>query len=229
MCAFELFLSVDPSLGRVDYSLLSDQTLMEMLYGGFDEETKRKFQDKEGMFLDVCKWVGVKCDANERVVEIKHQGRIRGSLQLSRLPSEVTCINISRNDLEGSIDLSNLPPNIEQIHLERNHLTGSVDLTKLPENVGILNLTKNCLSGSLELAQLPRSMRFLFIFDNQFSGSFIATNLPKTLCGIFATDNQFNPIAVVDSQTTAQIRLGDSGVTSVVDENGNEKVEGIFL
>ena len=28
MCALPLFLSVDPSLGRVDYSLLSDQTLM---------------------------------------------------------------------------------------------------------------------------------------------------------------------------------------------------------
>ena len=42
MCPFQLFLSVDPNLGRADYASFSDQTLMEMLYEGFGERTKRE-------------------------------------------------------------------------------------------------------------------------------------------------------------------------------------------
>ena len=33
--------------------------------------------------------------------------------------------------------------------------------------------------------------------------------------------NQFNPIAVIESQINALISLGESGVTSAVDEHGN--------
>ena len=54
MCALEIFLSVDPSLGRVDYSLLSDQTLMEMLFEGFTDKARKQCQDNDGMYLDVC-------------------------------------------------------------------------------------------------------------------------------------------------------------------------------
>ena len=70
MCAFQLFLSVDPSLGRVDYNSLSDQTLMEMLIEGFDEETKRRYQDSHEMYLNVCELSCVVCDDDERVIEI---------------------------------------------------------------------------------------------------------------------------------------------------------------
>ena len=49
MCAFQLLLNVDPSLGRVNYSLMSDQTLMEMLIEGFDDGTKKEYQDDDGM------------------------------------------------------------------------------------------------------------------------------------------------------------------------------------
>ena len=62
MCAFQLLVSVDPSLGRLDYSLLSDQTLMEMLIESFDDETKKKYQDGQGMYLDICEWPKIKCD-----------------------------------------------------------------------------------------------------------------------------------------------------------------------
>ena len=67
MCAFQLLLSVDPSLGRVDHSLLSDQTLMEMLFDGFDDKTKNKYKDNNGMYLDVCKWSRITCDDDHRV------------------------------------------------------------------------------------------------------------------------------------------------------------------
>ena len=48
MCDFELLLSVDPSLGRVDCSLLADQTLMEMLIEGFDDKPKKSTKTTMG-------------------------------------------------------------------------------------------------------------------------------------------------------------------------------------
>ena len=39
--AFQLIASVDSPLGRVNFSLLSDQTLMEMFIGDFGDENKK--------------------------------------------------------------------------------------------------------------------------------------------------------------------------------------------
>ena len=54
LCARMLLQSVDPALGRLDYDSLSDQALMEMLFGGLIDESKRRYQDKHRMLLDVC-------------------------------------------------------------------------------------------------------------------------------------------------------------------------------
>ena len=54
MCVLQLFLSVDPSFGRLEYRLMSDQALMEILIEGFGDETMKKCTDNNGMYLDVC-------------------------------------------------------------------------------------------------------------------------------------------------------------------------------
>ena len=180
MCAFALFLSVDPSLGRVDYKLLSDQTLMEMLIEGFDDETKKRYQDYEGMYRDVCKWSCIKCDDSGRVIEII----------------------MDDEDLGGSLELCYVPPKVKVLNINwwlGSRLTGPVDLTHLPEGMESLCLKNNRLSGSL-----------------------VIKNVPQWLDIIDLRGNQFNAIAVVDAKTNATIQLKDSGVTSVVDENGKE-------
>ena len=96
MCVFQVLLSADPSLGRLDYSLLSDQTLMEMLIEKFDDETKKEYQGKHGMYKDVCEWECVECDDHEEVVEIDINSRyVSGSLDLCYVPPKVNLINIS--------------------------------------------------------------------------------------------------------------------------------------
>ena len=54
MYSLWIFLTVDSSLGKVDYNSFSDQTLMEILFNGFDDETKKKYQNNDGTYLDVC-------------------------------------------------------------------------------------------------------------------------------------------------------------------------------
>ena len=80
MFLLTLLQAVDTDLGRVDHSSFSDQTLMEMLFEGFDGDTRKRCQDAEGVYLDVCKWKSVECNTEERVITITHAQWKSGSL-----------------------------------------------------------------------------------------------------------------------------------------------------
>ena len=295
MCSFEILVSVDPSLGRLEYSLLSDQTLMEMLIEGFDDDTKKMYQDNHGMYLDVCEWSCVTCDDEQRATEISMlSNSVNGSLELRHLPPKVQFCNIfsfssnrltgeidsaqlprgmksltlinnqitgeiklaqlpegmkqldlrsnqltggidltqmpegmkqlslQNNQLTGEIDLTQLPEGMSGLYLENNQLTGEVDLTQLPGGLYSLNLGDNQLSGEIDLTQLPDGMNSLLLYNNELSGSLVIKGLPANINTIDAGGNYFNAIAVVDSQSHAAIDLEESGVMSVVDENGRE-------
>ena len=100
MCFLVHLLGVDPSLGRVDYASFTDQTLMELLYEGFDEETKQRYKTIEGIYIHLWLWECLHDDGHGRVVRIKDCGHeIGGSLQLSFLPPKVREVNISMNRL----------------------------------------------------------------------------------------------------------------------------------
>ena len=240
-----LLSSIDPTLGRVDRDAFSDQILMEMFIGGLAEETKQRYQAADGTYPDVCNWAFVKCDADERVIAIMKYGRSTGSLQLAYIPSKLKelhmglqkltgsvdltqlpesmeTLNLNGNQLTGSIDLAHLPGRIREISLCRNRLTGSADLTHLPGSMTMLYLSHNQLSGSLCFDRLPAGMRFLILHYNAFTGPFIVVPLPASITHIKANRNQFSSTAVVDSRTNAFIKLSDSGVTLVIDENGNK-------
>ena len=278
MCASQLFLSMDPSLGRVDCSLMSDQTLMEMLLEGLDEETKKEYQDSEGMYLDVCTWPCVTCDDNERVIGIRitrfylngllelcyvppkvkvleivvfDSSGLTGSIDLARLPDGVEELDLRSHKLTGEIDFTQLPDGMERLYLNNNQLTGEIDLTQLPDGMKCLYLSNNRLTGGIDLTHLPNGMQNLFLSNNDLTGEVDLTNLPDSMEGlsldhnqlsgslvikmmkrwisISARRNQFNAVAVVDSETRAPINLQESGVTSVVDENGREQDMHRFL
>ena len=222
-------LTADPNLGRVDYGSFSDQTLMEMFFEGFDEETKRRRQDTERVYLDVCKSKGVECDREARVIKLTMSKCKSGSLQLRHLPPKFQCLLMSYGGLTGSIDLAALPQGMQVLTVASNKLTGSVDLAHLPQNLRYLGLVFNRFEGSIDLTQLPQGMKCLYLNNNRFSGCFNATHLPSNLGIIYATGNQFSATAFVDTQTEAKITLNHCGVTSVVDENGSPKLKGVSL
>ena len=203
MCALQIILSADPSLGRVDYSLLSDQVLMELLIDGFDDETKKMYQDDHGMYLVVCEWRGIRCDQDERVVEVW----------------------IDSTNVVGSLELCYAPPKMQEVYIRsgyKSKLTGSVDFTCLPEGMKELYLHNNQLTGEVNLTQLPDGMKVLNLQNNQLSGSLVLKRLPPSLRLINVRGNSFNAAAVIDSEARTDVYLQGSGVTSVVDENGKE-------
>ena len=69
---------------------------MEMLIDGFDDETKKRYKDSEGMYLDVCKWSLIKCDDDEKVIHIGIDNEnLSGSVALRYIPPKVIIVNIS--------------------------------------------------------------------------------------------------------------------------------------
>ena len=194
MCACAIFLGIDTSLGRVDYSLLSDQTLMEMLIRGFDDESQKEFQDNDGMHLDVCKWSCIKCDDDERVVEIdKNNEDLSGSIEISYVPPKVKVLIITSwrtSQLSGSADFTHLPEGMEDMRLNNNELTGNIDLTHLPIEMKDLRLNKNQLTGEIDLTHLPYGVELLFLNGNQFTGEIDLTHLPERISQLTLNNNQ---------------------------------------
>ena len=201
---------------------------MEMLFEVCDENSKRYYKDKSGMYLDVCEWECVVCDADKRVIQIEIC-ELSGSIQLSYLPPNATWVDISTGQLEGSIDVTKLPPKMCIFSLEKNLLSGTADLSQLPQSMEKFHIHSNQFSGSVDLAHLPDRLMHFSIKNNQLTGSFIATSLPRNLVGFFAGGNNFEAVAVVDSKTDARIDLRESGVKSAVDESGRPKVQGVEL
>ena len=273
MCALQIILTVDPTLGRADYSSFSDQALMEMLLDGFDENTKQTYQDSDGAYLDVCEWSRMKCDADLRVTEIfvfsdcasgsldlryvppkvkvleiqPTQGkskltgsvdltglpggmeflclissRLTGEIDLTRLPEHIFRIDLTDNQLTGEIDLTQLPGGVKQLSLDMNRLTGEIDLTHLPARMYHLNLQNNRFTGEVDLTHLPEKMSYLYLNRNEFCGSLVIKCLPPGIRCINAQSNKFGDVALVDSEVHADINLRGSGVTSIVDENGEK-------
>ena len=68
---FQLCISVDPSLGRLDYASLSDQTRMEIMFSELKEPLHWAIHDHNFEVRDACDWTGVKCDSDGNVTYFK--------------------------------------------------------------------------------------------------------------------------------------------------------------
>ena len=190
-----MILSVDPSLGRVDCSLMSDQTLMEMLIDGFDDKTQKKYQEYDETYINVCIWPCITCDEDERVIEINMDSiNIIGSIQLCYVPPSVKDLKIRNRwrpgKLSGSIDLSQLPEGMQLLDLQHNQLTGEIDLTQLPNGMEFLSLFDNHLAGKVDLAHLPYKIQYLFLENNKLTGDIDLTKLPDGIQLLKLGNNQ---------------------------------------
>ena len=242
MCIALFVQTADNHLGRVDFASLSDQTLMEMLVEGFSERIKKKFQDKNGMFRDACEWKGVKCDGENNVTAIKKIAR-RAPISLEYIPLNVKLFEMYTAELTGTLETSGLPRHLERFAIGGNGFTGTVNFPEFPRDLQLISLYLNKFSGSAILDVLPRSLETLAFQKNNFSGSLCLTNIPPRLkhinasgnvftgdfilqsvpndeTDIKASENCFSPTSVV-SKSICRLFLCKSGVTSVVDEEGN--------
>ena len=198
-----------------------------ILIEDFADEIKKQYEGDDGMYPDVCKWSDVTCDADESVVsmEIDSQ-KVNGSIDVCNVPPKVKVREMQptqgKSKLTGSVDLTGLSGEIEYVCLDINRLTGEVDLTRLPRGMVHLSLPDNRFTGEIDLTQLPDEMGHLYLSFNQLNGLLFMWNLPPKMISIDLQGNFFNAIAVVNAEIHSKIHLQGSGVTAVVDRNGEK-------
>ena len=235
-------LTADPDLGRVDLFSFSDQTLMEMVIADFPDGDKATYQDDEGQFLDVCDWLGLKCDAAKRVEGIRYAfenkpielryipssvktitmpiSSLSGTLETAALPEILEVLSMGDNKLRGTVDFTHLPSRIQEFSIYGNRFTGSAVLDSLPESLETMWIQDNTFSGTLCLTKLPPKIRVLDVSRNSFTGEFRLENPPVKLTNNFRAGlNGFSEIAIVPKDFA--VSLTKSGVTAVVDAEGN--------
>ena len=210
-----LLLSIDPSLGRLDYDSLSDQALMEMLADSLGEKYRSVYQDQNGNYDDVCEWYGVKC-VNDRVVRFQRtkatcsepqckfewipplvtyfsftESRLRGTLDLAVLPRGLVDLYLRINALHGTLNFQAFPPKIANVSIHTNEFSGKCALPDLPDSLVCFHAFRNKFSGEISLRNLPSSLKQLNLSENALTGEIHIAALPQGITRLDLTENLF--------------------------------------
>ena len=198
---FEL-LTADPMLSRVDASSLTDQTRMEILISGLDENCRAYFCDDNGDFMHACRWLGVTCTppVNGSITRINwnDEDTFAGELNLSFLPTILKYFGVEKHPMlgvkrgfNGSLETSALPLCLDTLTLGNNDFSSTVNFTALPKSLTGLFLAMNQFFGSADLTRLPKNLTDIDISMNQFSGEICLDTLPQELSAINISGNSF--------------------------------------
>ena len=205
-------LSIDPSIGRFDYTSLSDQARMEMLIEGMDTRDKEKYQDQN---LDVCEWENIRC-TDDRVTYINLASAgfndeqfpfwyipphvknfkavscsLHGTLSSSDLPRDLLHFAVSHNKLHGALNFKAFPQNLERLKIKYNSFHGSLVLADLPRTLRVFFANNNKFSGEISLNDLPPALKLLYLWENALTGSINIERLPESIQEIDFSGNSF--------------------------------------
>mmetsp|Transcript_6853 Transcript_6853/g.10373 ORF Transcript_6853/g.10373 Transcript_6853/m.10373 type:complete len:205 (-) Transcript_6853:61-675(-) len=180
-----IFHCAESTLGRIDKSTLSQQTLMELVVEGITN-TKRicgdgdnptpiaEWNGIEYSFFNMPHRWGVTFDASGNVTVITFTSlSLQGSIQLEWLPISTTECAFAYNSLSGTLNLENLPDSLRELDLCHNMFVGTVNLTKLPHGLQRLDLNTTNISGETDFSQLPASLLDLDVTNTKLSGTVI--------------------------------------------------------
>ena len=198
-------ITADPSLGRLDYGSLPDQTLMELLIEGMADKQKKFLQDDKGNFKDACGWYMHKC-TDDRVTHIYFYERemswkqfpfqfipplvesffvtlssVRGTLDTAVLPPKLRMFDVSENKLEGQLNFKAFPRELTEISIAWNSFHGSCALGDLPDSLVDFTATQNKFSGEISLNHLPSAMKTLVLNRNSLMGPVHIYKLPEAM------------------------------------------------
>uniref|UniRef100_A0A7S4KGK3 Leucine-rich repeat protein n=1 Tax=Paramoeba aestuarina TaxID=180227 RepID=A0A7S4KGK3_9EUKA len=209
---FRIALTLDESLGRLDNSVLSEQSLMELLVQNMHE--KNHFCDAGGDFHPIEQWNGVHFNVHGSVESIDWQNKFPrgGSMDFQWIPLNALTVNVSTNKLTGSVELSLLPEGIISFFAYNNSLSGSLDLTSLPKSLRDLHLDNNNLSGALDLTGLPPCFESLNLSNNRFHDEVDLRALPASMKAMYISSNRLSGTVRID-------RIGDD--INRIDLSGN--------
>ena len=221
-----IFCEADSRIGRVDYHLLPQQTLMEVLVN--DLLDKSIFCDANGTFRDIDGWAGVKCTLYGEVESVKWSNLFNsffvegGTIHLEWMPATVQTFDIFLNWLSGEVDLTGLPSALHIVVLSKNKLEGEANLTALPQKLRFLYFANNRLTGPLRISNVPPHLKGIDLSKNKLCGSVDLTCLSGSIEFLYLQNNDFGGQLRVSSipNTVWSINLTGNHIDSACDKNG---------
>ena len=195
-----VLLSIDTGLSRVDPSTFSDQTRMEILVDGLEDQSKKLLQDSNGEYYDISQWPGVTLDSSGNVISIlwRAEGLLSGSVALDMLPPHLNEFTITiplfghrTGGFYGTIDTTALPRTLHRFDVSVQKMHGSFLLPAAPEALTYLSVRENTLSGVLVFAGMPQGLKHLDLSLNAFTGTLDTADLASTLEHFNVAGNRF--------------------------------------
>mmetsp|Transcript_39932 Transcript_39932/g.63110 ORF Transcript_39932/g.63110 Transcript_39932/m.63110 type:complete len:260 (-) Transcript_39932:49-828(-) len=210
MSFFKFFSFADTSVGKIDKSSLSQQTLMELLFQGL--KNTQGICSTGTAPTEISHWGFTETNDSQEVISINWSFRdLRGTMDMRWIPESVESFSTKSNSLEGSVDFTVLPTNLRVLVLSSNKYTGQIILDHLKKLEGAwlqmnsfsgtlclenlspklnkLDVSKNRLTGLLCLTKLPPSLNSLLVDANQFSGNIDVTQLPQKMQSLVLAEN----------------------------------------
>ena len=204
-----LFLSADSSAGRFDVSMLSAQTLMELLIKTSMLMPSSKIaQDAvDADFPQVTDLDGVVCDQNGAVTQIRWHNSSQngfestkdGTFEFRYLPRTLQQLNLEGMRCPNALDFSDLPDSLERFSIEGCSFTGSIDLTALPSSLKKFEITewamlarRSAFTGRADLTRLPDPLRVLLLEYTGMSGPIDLEHLNQNMTKLYLGHNFFD-------------------------------------
>ena len=185
------FFFIDNGLSRIDSAAFSDQTRMELVVAGLDDQSKAQFEDSNEAFRDISGWRGLKFDAEGNVKSIYwryERHKLNGSLSLDYLPQHLEKFNLygpifakSAISVCGTIETAALPRGLREFAIDRQRMSGTLNLPELPQTLAYFTVMSNDLSGDLIFRGTPESLLHLDLSKNAFTGKVATEDLPRAL------------------------------------------------
>ena len=186
--------SVDSSLGRLDYAMLSDQACVEIFFADCSPYQKYHFgitanQSEPSSYVDVCEWPGSKCDEEGNVIEIDMDGIGYTIIQqqetcmfnFAYIPQKVTRFFMRYYTSNTSIKMSDLPPAIEKFTLIGMSVHCMFEVKDMPRSLILFHVKENRFEGSCDLTSLPSKLYSFTASINSLSGTIDMNHLPPEM------------------------------------------------
>ena len=181
MRMLHVVIAIDSHVGRVDTASLDEQTMMELLIGGFHLKSQQAFRDENGDFRDVCAMPGVMCDSDLRVNRLYlTQSYSAGTFETQFLPRGLVELNIQEWTLLGTFCAATLPPDLEICVIRNSQISGTFDFSGLPASVSTLQVNASNLEGTVDLTELPPALGLFYVCTNKVTGGINLEKLPQS-------------------------------------------------
>ena len=154
-----------PSLGRFDPSMITYNDRMALFF--VPDNAHAAQRALSGDSDDPTTWKGVLTDDGciARIVWSSLWIKLRGSIDLTMMPSRLTRLHLSGQELRCEVELTQLPETMKFFEVIRCRVTGTVDLNHLPSGIEVIKLKRNALTALRDIDNLPSSLREVSIVE----------------------------------------------------------------